>query len=60
MKVGDLVKVKNDPEGWLGHGIVLDIETGGKAVKVRWFDDFSEAPVDWNSSWTLEIISESR
>ena len=24
MKVGDLVRVKNDPDTWLGHGVVLD------------------------------------
>jgi hypothetical protein len=59
MKVGDLVRVKNDPEGWLGHGVVL-ATNGMRQVKVHWFDDFADAPVDWNTVWTLEVLSESR
>jgi hypothetical protein len=57
MKVGDLVRVKNDPEGWLGHGVVLAVN-GMREVQVHWFDDFADAPVDWNATWTLEILSE--
>ena len=60
MKVGDLVKVKNDPAGWLGHGIVLDIKASGKQVKVHWVDEWEECPIDWSSISTLEVISESR
>jgi len=60
MKVGDLVRVKNDPDGWLGHGIVLDVKVLGKQVKVRWFDEWEECPIDWATIWTLEVISESR
>ena len=58
MKVGDLVKVRNDPECWMGHGVVLAVN-GMREVQVHWFDDFSEAPLDWNSVWSLEILSES-
>jgi len=57
MKVGDLVKVKNDPAGWLGHGVILAVN-GMREVQVYWFDGFSDAPVDWNSTWTLEVLSE--
>ena len=59
MKVGDLVKVKNDPDGWLGHGIVLDVKAMGKQVKVHWVDEWEECPIDWSSMWTLEVISEA-
>jgi hypothetical protein len=58
MKVGDLVKVKNDPDSWCGHGVVLEVN-GMKEVKVYWFDDFTDAPVDWNAAWCLEILSEN-
>ena len=59
MKVSDLVRVKNDPDTSLGYGIVLDIKMRGKEVKVYWVDEWEEYPVDWNSPWTLEVISAS-
>ncbi len=60
MKVGDLVRVKNDPDTWLGHGVVLAMAKDEKTVRVRWFDEWIEQPIDWNTVWTLEVISESR
>ena len=60
MKVGDLVKVKNDPAGWLGHGIVLDIKASGKQVKVHWVDEWEECPIDWRSTGALTVVSECR
>ncbi len=60
MKVGDLVRVKNDPDGWLGHGIVLDIKASGKQVKVHLVDEWEECPIDWYTMGTLEVISGSR
>lgn len=60
MKVGDLVRVRNDPDGWLGIGIVLDIKAITKQVKVHWVDEWEECPIDWSTMWTLEVISESR
>jgi len=59
MKVGDLVRVKNDPDSWLGHGVVLAMAEDKKTVRVRWFDEWEEEPIDWNTVWTLEILSES-
>ena len=43
----------------MGHGVVL-ATNGMREVKVHWFDDFPDAPVDWNTVWTLEVISESQ
>ena len=60
MKVGDLVRVKNDPDTCLGHGVVLAMAKVEKTARVRWFDEWIEQPIDWNTTWTLEVISESR
>ena len=38
MKVGDLIRIRNDDDYWLGHGIVLETAAAGKQAKVRWFD----------------------
>ena len=64
MKVGDMVRVKNDPTGWFGFGVVLRLKYAetqhcGEAF-VHWFDEWSdEEPTDWNKISTLKIISES-
>jgi|TARA_R110000787_G_scaffold122590_1_gene233470 hypothetical protein len=58
MKVGDLVRTKNNPDYRTGHGIVL-LVNGMKEAKIHWFDEFSDAPVDWNTIQCLEILSES-
>ncbi len=54
------MRVRNDPDGWLGIGIVLDILPTTKQVKVHWVDEWEECPIDWSTMWTLEVISESR
>tara|TARA_B100001094_G_scaffold141587_1_gene137224 strand:- start:1308 stop:1484 length:177 start_codon:yes stop_codon:yes gene_type:complete len=58
MKVGDLVRVKSDPDCWGGFGIIL--ETDKAQAKVYWVDEWGECPVDWNRKWILEVLSESR
>jgi len=59
VKVGDLVKFRNDPAFWLGHGVVLKILPGDKKVLVRWFDDWKDSePLDVERILSLEVISE--
>ena len=64
MKVGDMVRVKNDPTGWFGFGVVLRLKNAetrncGEAF-VHWFDEWSnEEPTDWNKISSLKIISET-
>ena len=58
MKVGDLVRMRNDPDTWGGHGVVIGIN-GMREVLVRWFDSWAEAPVEWCRPHTVEVLSES-
>ena len=60
MNVGDLVRVKHDPTGWFGFGMIME-HISADEVKVRWFDDWSdEEPTDITKISSLEVISESR
>ena len=63
MKVGDLVRMINDPDTWLGHGIVLEIDNSLRCdlhrARVRWFDDWDDELVEWVRIRTMEVISES-
>ena len=64
IKVGDLVRFKYESSSWGGHGVVMhtkkQIEDGREVVKVRWFDDFQQEPIDWTYIEQLEIISANR
>ncbi len=62
MKVGDLVRMVNDPTTWLGHGVVLEIDNSHRLgrAKVRWFDDWDDELVEWVRMRTIEVLSESR
>ena len=60
MKVGDLVRVKIDPDTWLVHGVVLAMAKDEKTVRVRGFDVRIEQQDDWNTIVTREAISERR
>ena len=59
MKVGDLVRTKNDPDTWIGHGVVLSISSS--RAKVHWFDEWVDdnGPVEFSRLETLEVLSES-
>ena len=57
MKVGDLVKVKEDSSNWCGFGVVID-DTWRHNVTVYWFDD--EIGVQDNQRVHLEVLCESR
>ena len=62
MKVGDLVRMINDPTTWLGHGIVLEIGNATPHLhraRVRWFDDWGDELEEWVRIRTMEVISES-
>lgn len=63
MKVGDLVRMINDPATWLGHGVVLEVDppdSPRRRAKVRWFDEWDDEPVEWVRVRTMEVISEGR
>ncbi len=61
MKVGDLVKVKDDPENRCGMGIVYD-RNGGFQVKVHWFWEHMNGPNydEWLRIIYLEDINEQQ
>ena len=42
------------------HRMPKDDAKDEKTARVRWFDEWTEQPIDWNTVWTLEVISESR
>ena len=60
MKVGDLVRIRDDAFYWLGYGIVLAVRCSGRQAKIRWFDDWNEDEIEWEQTTALEIISEGR
>ena len=62
MKAGDLIRIRNDNDYWLGYGIVLDIAAAGKQAKVRWFDVWKREDdgIEWEQTSALEVVSESR
>jgi hypothetical protein len=60
IKVGDLVRVKNDTDFLFGHGIVIKMLPCGTKVLVRWFDDWKDSvPIDEEEITSLIILSES-
>ena len=60
VKVGDLVRVMNDPEHLFGHGIVLKLLPDGEYAVVRWFDDWQNSdPIDVDPVSSLVVLSES-
>tara|TARA_Y100001937_G_C7112514_1_gene328417 strand:+ start:856 stop:1050 length:195 start_codon:yes stop_codon:yes gene_type:complete len=63
MKVGDLVRILNDPltSGYAGHGVVVDLRNGPKYPEalVHWFDEWTdEKPREWNKIENLFVLSE--
>ena len=60
MKVGDLVRMINDPATWMGHGVVLDMDNTKitTKAKVRWFDDWDDELIEWVSVQVMDVISE--
>ena len=57
MKVGDLVKVKEDSSNWCGYGVVID-DTFRHHVTVYWLDD--EIGVLESQRVHLEVLCEGR
>ena len=60
MKVGDLVKVKDDPENFCGMGLVYE-KVGRHLVKVHWFDDvLNDHKSEWSQAAHFEVVSETQ
>ena len=61
MKVGDLVRVTDDPQNRCGLGIVFDMK-GNRHAKVHWFDELLNADCidDWLNMRFLKVVNESR
>jgi len=58
MKVGDLIKVKDDPTNICGIGILYD-KDGSHLVKVHWFDEsLNDRQDEWIQIHNLEDASE--
>jgi len=57
MKVGDLIKVKDDPTNICGMGLVYD-KDGRHLVKVHWFDDVLNDRKKWDQATHFEVINE--
>jgi len=63
MKIGDLVKCRNDENAIWGIGIVIAEET--RMVKVLWFEQVSKEEAEeeadgWLWKTNLEVLSENR
>ena len=59
MKVGDLIKVKNDPRNVCGMGLVYD-KDGRHLVKVLWFDDVLNDRKKWEQATHFEAVDENQ
>jgi len=61
MKVGDLIKVKDDPENFCGMGLVYE-KDGRHLVKVLWFQEvLNDHKSDWWSQAShFEVVDETR
>ena len=60
MKVGDLIKVKNDPQDFCGIGLVY-AKDGRHLVKVHWFEEvLNDHKSDWSQATHFEVIDETQ
>ena len=59
MKVGDLIKVKNDPRNVCGMGLVYD-KDGRHLVKVLWFDEILNDRKRWEQAVQFEVVNEKQ
>lgn len=56
MKVGDLVKHRDDRYFTMGYGVVLETNTSSRWVLIHWFIKFH--PPQWCLRASLETIKE--
>ena len=59
MKVGDLIRVKDDPTNICGMGLVYD-KDGRHFVKVLWFDDALNESQGWEQATHFEVVNEKQ
>jgi hypothetical protein len=59
VKVGDLIKVKDDPENLCGMGFVYE-KDGRHLVKVLWFDDVLNDRKRWEQAAHIEVVNEKQ
>jgi len=57
MKVGDLIKVKDDPHNFCGIGLIY-AKDGRHLVKVHWFDDVLNDRKKWDQATHFEVIND--
>jgi hypothetical protein len=59
MKVGDLIKVKDDPTNVCGMGFVYE-KDGRHFVKVLWFQECLNEGNTWEQATHFEVIDETQ
>ena len=60
MKVGDLVKAKDDLHNLCGMAIVYD-KDGRHLVKVHWFEEvLNDHKSDWSQATHFEVVDETQ
>ena len=59
MKVGDLIRVKDDPENICGMGLVYE-KDGRHFVKVLWFSDDLNESQGWEQATHFEVVNEKQ
>ena len=59
MKVGDLIRVKDDPHNFCGMGLIYE-KDGRHLVKVLWFYDALNDRKKWEQVTHFEVINETQ
>ena len=59
MKVGDLVKAKDDLHNLCGMAIVYD-KDGRHLVKIYWFDEILNDRKRWEQAVQFEVVNEKQ
>jgi len=60
MKVGDLVKAKDDLQNFCGMAIVYE-KVGRHLVKVHWFEEvLNDHKSDWSQAAHFEVVNEKQ
>ena len=59
MKVGDLIRVKDDPHNFCGMGLVYE-KDGRHLVKAHWFYDVLNDRKKWDQATHFEVVDEKQ
>lgn len=58
LKIGDLVKIKQDEGRYFGYGVVLELNAGYQA-RIYWFDHFDDQnATEWEYTAGLALLEE--